>query len=119
MPNSSPPPSSEPRPTGVPRDVNLTGALMPWKGEHPVLLGIPGSRYLYLPCFTTEAKLRALMGRIAVDFRSIKVVTDETQFLAEIRESASAANLNVKVILDPHFAHNGRVRFAEIVDSAN
>jgi len=108
-----------PKPTGKPAtEVSLTGMLIPWStwspsaplGEdQPVLLNMPGSPSFYLPCFTTEDKLRQTMGRAKIEFQKIKRIDDGREFLASIE-----AQRGVVVIVDPHFLENGRVRFTEI-----
>ena len=66
-----------PKPTGKPlAPVSVTGTLFPWDGAQPVFLSMPGSPSLYLPCFTTEEKLRAVMRRAGVEFVSIKHIDD-------------------------------------------
>lgn len=101
--------SEAPKPTGKPAaPVSLTGTLIPWSSEdQPVLLNMPGSRHFYLPCFTTEDRLREMMGRAGISFQKIKQVDDGPEFLTSVSPSA-------RVIVDPHLLENGRVRFLEI-----
>ena len=102
-----------PKPTGkAPEEVDLTGMLLPWEDGQPAMLGAPGSLLLYVPCFSTEEKLRALMERADVPFSSIKTINDGIEFLSDIRSSDGTEN--VRVVLDPYYLPNGRVRWTEV-----
>ncbi len=109
-------PVDPPKPTGKPpKDMSfddLTGCLFPWDGLQPVFLAMPSSPHLYLPLFSTALKLRQLMAQAKTPFVSIKQVQDGKEFYGSIREQKKLPNgAEVKVILDPYFLPNGRVRF--------
>lgn len=95
---------------------SLTGKIFPWADEQPVLLGMPGSDLLYLPCFSTEEALLALMGRTGSQGFTIKLIEDGNEFLNGILESPGAGS--VRVILDPYFLPNGHVRFVQVENLA-
>ena len=98
-----------PRPTGAPvRAVELTGKLFPWSQEQPVLLQMPGSSALYLPCFSSAKGLREVLGRSRVGFGSIKQIDDGREFLSSIPGA-------IVVIVDPRYTEQGRVRFTQVL----
>lgn len=103
----------------LPEAIELTGKLIPWYGMkahrtgQPALLSMPGSPSLYLPCFSTEEKLRIFLAEAKVPFESIKMIENGVEFLDGIRESPEP----VEVILDPYFLPNGHVRFMQVLGS--
>jgi hypothetical protein len=101
--------SDAPKPTGNVHEVTLTGKLFPWDNHmnQPVLLAMPGSEFNYLPLFSTVDALRELMERANVPFDKIKHVDDGPEFMSSIP-------LHIKLICDPYFLDNGRVRFTEV-----
>lgn len=92
--------------------MTLTGKLVPWSDWQPVLLQIPGSDLLYLPCFSDEDGLRKTMGRAGAAYKSIKLIQDGGEFLSGVMESEGADQ--VRVILDARFLPNGRIRYMEV-----
>lgn len=107
--------SDGPRPTGKPHEsLNITGMLFPWNGLEPVLLMMPGSELLYLPLFSTPEQLNELMMQAKTPFVSIKKIDDGAEFLSGIYDESPGARENVRVILNPYFLPNGRVRFTQI-----
>lgn len=107
----------EPHRTSKPLEsVNLTHALFPWDGEFPCYLSMPDSEYLYLPCFTSADKLRAMMDQVGITGYTIKHIDDGPEFLTSFDVPEAK---NVKVILDPHFVDGGKVRFLQVSPSAN
>ena len=101
-----------PKPTGKPpEELTLTGSLIAYiKGDdEPILLAMPGSSFEYLPVFTTHEKLLAVITRV-IDTSAVihtKLITDGPDFLDSIPS-------DIKVIVDPYFLPNGRVRFVEV-----
>jgi len=91
-----------------PEDVTLTGKLFPWKNNQPVFLRVPKSPYYYLPCFSTEEKLRDVLKRAGVEFASIKQIQDGPEFLTTEFPPLT------KIIIDPYFTAEGRVRWVEL-----
>jgi hypothetical protein len=102
-----------PMPTGLTQDVSLTGLLFPWTGDFPVMLAMPGSDYSYLPVFTVEEKLLDFMFRAGVAYMSIKKIEDGPEFLQSIYENP--AMWTVRVILDPYYLSNRRIRFLQVL----
>lgn len=90
----------------------MTAKLIPWDGNQPVWLTMPGSPILYLPVFSTEYQLRETMSKAGVFFQSIKQIEDGPEFL----QSVVDAKEQIAVIVDPYFLPNGRVRFTQIQD---
>lgn len=108
--------SDAPKPTGKPAaNVNLTGKLIPWMKGQPVLISIAGSRFEYLPCFSSEQQLRDFMEGGAggpIPFGTVKQITDGREFLT----SFGPEHLKVmRVILDPHAVEGGKIRWTEIL----
>ena len=82
---------------------------MPFQAnDQPVLLGIPGSPHLYLACFSTPEKLQGTMELAGIAFDKIKQVEEGYDFFTSIPR-------DVKIILDPYFLPNGRIRFTELM----
>lgn len=99
-----------PKRTGTPaRVIELTGCLMPWDDlkEQPAMLQTPGSPFFYVPVFSEPEKLAAFMGRTGVAFHRIKQITDGPDFMTSFSNE-------IKVMHDPYFTDQGRVRWAEI-----
>lgn len=94
-----------PKQLSEPKRVRVTGCLLGWKDDQPVLM--VNEDIFYLPIFSTEAKLRAMMERIQVEGYTIKHIDDGYDFLGSVKGQ-------VKVCLDPH-PHGGHVRFMEII----
>lgn len=93
----------------------LTGKLFPWNKstEQPVLINMPGSPYFYLPLFSSKEKLEGMLAAGRIPFDSIKHIDDGREFLTSLTESPGWTE--TKVILDPYFLENGRVRFTELM----
>lgn len=97
-----------PKRTGAPpKAVTLTGKLLPWSRDRPVLLSMPGSPLTYLPVFSEESELRAFMEQAKLPFVGIKKVDDGGEFIGSLTP-------DLTVILDPYYLPNGRVRFQQI-----
>jgi hypothetical protein len=106
----------EPHQVGPVKSVDLTRALLPWDGTKPHFLRMPDSEYLYLPCFTSLDKLQDMMNLVEITGYTIKQVDDMTEFLGSF---SSIEADGIKVILDPHYVGDGKVRFTQVTSSAN
>ena len=98
------------------KSVSLTGTLFPWDGDQPHYFRMPGSNYLYLPCFTDADKLRDMMDRLHIQRYTIKQVNDGPDFLTSFDVLGAE---HIKVIIDPHFIEGGKVRFTQVVPNAS
>lgn len=87
--------------------ITLTGKLLPWRRGQPAILSVPKSPYFYVPIFDREEDLRSLLDRADVAFDSIKKVEDGRVFL----ESVLGNGPDFKVIVNPYFTAEGRVRY--------
>ncbi len=96
-----------PKYTGRRLDVSLTGGLIPWDGNQPALLNVPGSTHNYMPIFTTQEKLEQLMTRAQTPYDSIKQIQDGREFLTSIPGE-------IHIMVDPYYTPEGKVRWAEI-----
>ncbi len=94
-----------------PKTLDLTGKLFPWDGVQPVLLSMPGSPSLYLPCFSSAAHLRDCMATAGIGYAGIKEIQDGPEFLSSFELEHRRT---MKIIVDPYFLPNGRVRFSEV-----
>lgn len=103
-----------PHPTGtVLENLTLTGMLIPWRTTGgPVLLSMPACDDFFLALFSTEGKLREVLGRAGVKFDRIKHIDDGVEFIRSLPTSYEDARL--RVIVDPWFTEQGRVRFIEV-----
>jgi hypothetical protein len=111
-----------PRPTGKPlENIELTGKLFPWGvDDQPVFLQMPACGDFFLPLFSTEDGLRLIYKDIP--FAKIKKVDDGPAFLASLPHFITdrttiltwEAKPLLRVIVDPWFTPEGRVRFLEI-----
>ena len=106
--NAGPPKRTE----KPPEDVSLTGKYIPWSGDHPALLRMPGTDALYFPCFSTHQSLLAVMTRVGSDFTGIKVIGDGKEFIASIPMKSEGQD--VHIILDPWHTEDGKVRFVQV-----
>ena len=98
------------------KSIDLTNALFPWDSVVPCYLRMPNSEYLYLPCFTSEDKLRTLMTQVGITGYTIKKIEDGPEFMTSFNVPEAS---NIKVILDPHFVDGGRVRFLQVTPNVN
>lgn len=114
-----------PKRTGKPLEAfsldTLTGKLFPWdqKRQQPVLLNMPGSPYNYIALFSTKQKLDQMMQDAEVPFDGIKRIDDGVEFVQGLTESGPEAAASLKIILDPYFTEQGRVRFTELLLDAS
>lgn len=97
-----------PKPTGRQSEIDLTGSLMPWKNGQPVLLSVPGSTSFYLPLFSRGEQLESIMSRANTSYESIKQVSDGRDFLSSIPN-------DIKVMVNPYFTPEGRLRWTEVL----
>lgn len=95
-----------PRPIGTPRTVDISGHVLPWADGWPVLIVMEGSPDLCVPVFSTVEKLVDMMAQIG--YQSIKLIDDPHEFLDSVPP-------DLRVVIDPHFHENGRVRYTEIL----
>jgi hypothetical protein len=89
-------------------EVTLTGLLLMWENEQPVLLrlgGVPGD---CIPIFTCKDTLTRAATEFALAYGSIKQVYDGKQFLADMLAQ------NVRIIVDPRIGPNGKVRYIDV-----
>ena len=101
-----------PHPTGkAPENISLTGRLIPAADAHtPVMLRMPGSDKLYLPCFADENEMRIFLERAGLAYEGIKRIDDERTFL-------EALPREVTVVTNLRFTEEGKVRFREVLRS--
>lgn len=105
-----------PRALGTPaKPVSLMGNLIPWRDEQPVLLSMPGSSYFYIACFSTPEKLHEFMRQAGICYEKIKQVEDGAEFMKSLCEDRDQDD--VKIIVDPYFLPNGRVRFMQVQEA--
>lgn len=105
-----------PHPIGLPKEVSITGALIPWDVDQPHFLTMPGSDFRYLPCFSAIEKLQTLMEALEITNYTVKQIDDGMSFLSSV---SGPENQNVRVILDAHFVEGGRVRFTQVVPTSS
>ena len=98
------------------QQVHLTGTLFPWCDGMPVYLRMPGSPFLYLPCFTHESALRDVMRQAGVTFDKIKQIADGVEFMACFRVPEAS---NIRVILNPRYTPEGKVRYIQVFRGEN
>lgn len=98
-----------PQRTGKPAEsVSLTGLLFAWSGQDPILVNLPGTESLYLPCFSDEGNLRAMHEAAQVRFDRIKRIDNGAEFLRSIPS-------DITVIVDPYLTPEGRLRFMQVL----
>jgi len=98
------------------KPIELTNALFPWNGTTPHFLRMPDSEYLYLPCFTKVELLKEMMTRVGITDYTVKQITDGAEFMSSFSDQGSK---DIRVILDPHFIEEGRVRFQQVIPNQN
>ncbi len=103
-----------PKPVGLlTREITITGCFIPWLNGQPTWLHITGSTAVYLPLFSKEEDLRTRMAEIGSPFDNIKHVEDGPEMLASLPYTLGGELL--KVILDPWFTADGKVRWTEVL----
>lgn len=104
----------DPRPTGKPpEEITLVGKMIPAEEDYrSVLLRMKGRDDYFLPLFSSEEELRAFMTKAATPFVKIEVIYNSAEFLVSIPRSHRGAR--VRVIVDPKFTLEGRIRFLEL-----
>lgn len=104
---------SGPVPTGnTDDDVQLKGAFLPWAGDGPVLLSVPGSDLFYLPAFSTMEKMTEVMTQIETPMQGFKVVED-------VPELMGGLPADVRIAFNPYFTPEGKVRWLEVTPEQN
>lgn len=99
-----------PKRTGKPpEEVTLTGKVLPWAQGQPVLLEMPFSIWRYLPLFESPDALKSFMSEAGIEWESIKQVDADHDFLSSFQGT------DVKVILNPWYTEQRRVRFHEVL----
>jgi hypothetical protein len=96
-----------PKPTGRTLELEITGCVFPWEDGHPTYLQVPGSDLLYLPLFSYPDKIPDFMARAQIPYKELKQVMDGRDF-------ASSFPRNIKLMVDPYFTAEGRVRWSEV-----
>jgi hypothetical protein len=96
----------------LPKNIDLTAKLFPWEAGQPVLLSMPLSDFFYFPCFSSKELLEDTMKRAGVSYASIKMIEDGREFLTTFTDEHKRVT---KLIVDPYFMPNGRIRFIEVL----
>lgn len=81
----------------------------------PVLIGMPGTKDLFVFVFSTTEKLVAAMEALEIQYEGVARVTDGADLIEEVVEmnEASGGAYRIRVAVDAHKADDGRVRFVE------
>ena len=105
-----------PAPTGKPpEEVTLEGMLMPVvSDEQPVLLAMPGTTSVYIPCFSDKEALKSVLARAGVPFEKIVTITDSREFLCSIPMMLPSGRA-IHIALNPWFTPEGKVRFTQLL----
>jgi hypothetical protein len=90
----------------------FTGAFFPCEGEQRVVVVIAATQRAYLPCFTTEAKLRELMERLSFPFDRVQRIDDGLAFADSL--GPGTGDLVLRLVLDPHLIPGPGLRWAEL-----
>lgn len=102
-----------PKQVGGPNKITLQRVIVP--GDEVtgglVTIRVPGSAYSYLPCFTSVEKLRKFEEKIPLKYTTLKEVNETNWEM--FFEDIEAAGI-VKIMLDPYFVTEGKVRWTEI-----
>jgi len=96
----------------LPKNVVLTGGLIPWHDDQPVLLRMPLSDLDYFPVFSSKELLEDTLGKAGIPFTSIKQVENGPEFLTTFTEEHRRT---MKLIFDPFFMSTGRIRFTQVL----
>ena len=90
----------------------FTGAFFPCDGENRVVVVMAATQRAYLPCFTTEAKLRELMERLSFPFDRVERIHDGPAFAESL--GPGTGDLVLRLVLDPHLIPGPGMRWAEL-----
>lgn len=93
------------------RFAELDGMLFPWK-DGPVFVSMPGSDALYLPVFSKVEDLRPFLLRAQIFYLRIKQIQNGDEFIESLPRTDGVQE--IKVILNPYYTPEGRVRFVEL-----
>lgn len=88
---------------------SLKGVLFPWHEDKPILLHLPDSKMLYMPCFSDEDLLFQTMESGGVVWDDVRMFQETEAFVAHVHETNPA----VKVILDLRHTNDG-IDFTEV-----
>lgn len=90
------------------KPVSINGLLCVYRNGEPLQVSLPeGQNRSWITIFTTRQKLDEQMRVIKVPIYEVKVITDEQEFMASVRENG------VGVMYDPHI-FDGNTRWKEI-----
>lgn len=81
----------------------------------PFLVQVPGSELMFIPVWSAdredrEAQLTAFMNHLEEAEYSIKMIDDGPEFLESVGENSPL----IRLMMDPFFTSEGRIRYAEI-----
>jgi hypothetical protein len=98
--------------------VVLKGMLFPWLQRgithgSPLILVMPGSEDLYLPCFSDGDKLIEAMRLADIHYDSVKYIQNETEFIQSVPRKFNGKN--VHIIVDPVYTDKGTASWTEVL----
>lgn len=100
------------RATGKPpTPVDVTGKFVAFQNVGtPATVRMPDSNALYLPVFSEEPALQAMMKRIGIPVVQVSTIIDAREFLLSV-PTKDPDGRPLHVIIDPWFTPEGKVRF--------
>lgn len=90
----------------------FTGTFFACEGDNRVVVVIAATQRAYLPCFTTEPKLRELMERLSFTFDRVERIHDGPAFAGSL--GPGTGDLVLRLVLDPHLIPGPGLRWAEL-----
>jgi hypothetical protein len=100
--------TSSPRAWGTVAVSALSGARFACKGDNMVLLMMADTQRLYLPCFTSKARLRKVLS----SFDTIHQIEAAREFTESLPKGGDG--MEARLILDPHFTPGPSMAWADV-----
>jgi hypothetical protein len=94
-------------------DITIVGKLFAIHGDSVVFLEMPGYELTYLPLFDSKEELESILTQLKVEWDGIKRISNAREFME------SLAIDNVAPICNIRFLDNGRIRWKQLVMTAN
>ena len=98
--------------SGTVHHIDVTNYLFPWKDGQPVYVN-GGGPDLFIPIFSTAAKLRHTMAVFGVEYDSIKRIERPRTFFGSFPPYFEEG-VRLRFMIDPWLTAQGTARFKEV-----
>lgn len=89
--------------------------------RQPVLIGMAGTKDMFIVVFSDTGKLREFMTQISTEFDRIQLIMNGADFIESIQETNTIDGrpYNLRIAANPYKHENGNWRFTEIFGEGN